>query len=156
MALEFKVEVVGLDSLLADVRRAGGNAKPLVTAALSNAAGKIQSTAREKAPHRTGNLQRSILKEISYPEATVSVNEKYGLWVEQGTGLYGPRGQRITPRSAKVLAWSTDGGMAFARWTRGMRARPYFKPAIEATREYVRSQFSQVTDRLVRELAGRA
>ncbi len=153
--MQVDIEIKGLNELIRDVKQAGGDARPLVTAALTNSANKTQSEARSRAPHRTGTLQRSILPQVRYPQAEVEVHEKYGLFIEEGTGVYGPRHRPITPRTAKVLAFKSGGSMVFAKKVLGMKPRPFFKPGWTAAQPFIRSQFDQVTERLVKALAGR-
>lgn len=149
------VEIEGFDKLIADVDNAGGNAKPLMKAAIVNSVNRIQSNARSQAPHRTGTLQRSIQTQVDYPEGKVQVGEKYGIFLEEGTGIYGQTGSRITPKKAKVLAFTSGGNQVFARSTKGMKARPFFKPGIEQSAEYISEQFIKVIDILAKQLAGR-
>lgn len=156
MADTFTIAIPDLASLLEDVAAAGGNAQPLAQAALRNSATLIQSKARALAPHRTGNLQRSILSEVTWPDAKVSVNEVYGTYVEEGTGLFGPYKQRIFPKSAKALRWTQNGVATFARSIKGMKAQPYFSPAVMQSIPLVEELFTGVVDRLTQELAGRA
>jgi len=153
--MSLAVEVEGFNQLVADVNEAGPNSERLMKAALVNSVNKIQSEARAHAPHKTGTLQRSILTQVDYPEGQVQVNEKYGIWLEEGTGIYGPTGSRITPKKAKALAWGSGGSMVFARSTKGMKARPFFKPGIEKSVEYINAQFQKVIERLASGLAGK-
>ncbi len=153
--MAYEVEVIGLEPFLADAKKAGMTGAPrLMKAALTNSTNRIQETARSKAAHRTGTLQRSILTQVDYPDAQVSVDTKYGKWVEQGTGIYGPYQTPIVPKSGKVMAWNGASGPAFARSTKGMKPRPFFKPAIEESVGYIKDQFTHVMTILVRELAG--
>jgi len=159
MSLNYSVEVKGFDALLKDVRKAGANADPLMRGAIQNAVSRIQSSARSKAPHRTGTLQRSILTEVFSTNGRVYVGEKYGIYFELGTGIYGPERRMITPKNAKVLAWSSGrggkGSMVFAKKVRGIPKQPFFKPAIEESKGYIDEQFKEVRNILVKELAGR-
>jgi HK97 gp10 family phage protein len=149
MALE--VEVIGLRPFLEDAARVGMVGAPkLVHAALVNSTNHIQEVARSKAPHRTGTLQRSILTQVDYPVGQVSVNVKYGGYVETGTGIYGPYETPITPVVKKALHWDNT----FARVVKGMKARPFFKPAVYESREYIHAQFLKVITNIVHELAG--
>lgn len=75
---------------------------------------------------RTGALAESI--EADEPQVsdtmvtvTVRVGEEYGQWQDEGTGIYGPTGERIRPINADVLAfdWPAAGGVVFARSVRG-------------------------------------
>lgn len=155
MSMRMDLKIDGLNDLIRDIKRAGGNAEPLVRAALTNSAQKVQQEARQRAPHRTGTLQRSIMPEIDYPRAEVAVNEKYGIFIEEGTGVYGPNHSPITPRRAKVLAFTVGGSAVFTKMVKGMRARPFFKPGWEASQGFIRHQFDEVSERLVKALAGK-
>jgi hypothetical protein len=70
------------------------------------------------------------------------------LWLDEGTGLYGPRHAVITPKAKKAMRWAATAskgfrlsgaprsvkgnvvGYAFARSIKGMRARPFIKRAL--------------------------
>jgi len=154
--MSLTVQVEGFDDLVHDVHQMGTEgAKTLMKAAITNSVNKIQSNARELAPHRTGALQRSIQTQVDYPVGTVSVEEKYGQWIESGTGIYGPTGQRIQPKSAKVLAWQGATGMMFARSIKGMKPRPFFKPGVEKSADYISQQFTTVLRKITEGMAGK-
>lgn len=109
---------------------------------------EVISEAQALAPRRLGHLQRSIVPgEISGTHAIVKVTANYGRYVEEGTGLYGPKKKRIEP--GKVMAWKSGGptggnvrlsgrsrvkngkqvaGTVFAWSTEGMKAQPYLLP----------------------------
>lgn len=59
---------------------------------------------------RTGTLGRSIA--VSEVQSSgqglfveVGTNKHYAPYVEYGTGIYGPKGREIVPKTAKALAW---------------------------------------------------
>lgn len=63
---------------------------------------------------RTGTLGKSITftePQFRASEASIEVgtNLHYAPYVEEGTGIYGPKGRPITPKAAKVLAWKSAG-----------------------------------------------
>lgn len=105
----------------------------------------VAADAKGRAPQRTGQLVASI--RALPPEgklseggitAIVSAGAPYALFVEFGTGLYGPRHQRIRPKRAKAMRWLGPGGdYIFARSTAGMQPRPYLIPALENNAEEV-------------------
>jgi hypothetical protein len=66
---------------------------------------------------RAGN-QRTV-KFAAQPE------HDYALDVIEGTGLYGRRGQRITPKNAKRLRLTFGGRTIFAASTAGQRPNPF-------------------------------
>lgn len=154
LRMDFKVE--GLDELVRDFERAGGHTDGLLRAALTNSANRGQTEIRRRAAHRTGTLQRSVLTEIFVNSAEIAVNEKYGIWIEEGTGIFGPRHTPIVPRNAKALVFKPKGGgIVFAKKVSGMRPKPFFKPGYEAAQPYMYEQFEKVTDILVKGLAGK-
>jgi len=67
---------------------------------------------------RTGTLGRSI--SMSEPATTgskmwiaVGTNKHYARYVEEGTGLYGPKHAKIVPKSAKALRWTAMAGRMY-------------------------------------------
>lgn len=150
------VEVVGLKDLIHDIKKAGGDAEPLVTAALANSTQHVTEEVRQRAPHAFGTLQRSVLPEVRYPVGEVAVNEPYGRDVEEGTGPH-------TPPHEAIERWAQKKGLPKGvSWAivntikkRGTRAQPFFKPGWEASQNFINEQFDKVTERLVNALAGR-
>ncbi len=61
------------------------------------------------------------------------VNDKeYATWVEEGTGVFGPRGEPIVPKNAKKLVFiARDGQKIFARSIKGMQERPFIDAAFD-------------------------
>lgn len=144
------VQIIGLNDLMADVKRAGVDAKPLVGAALHNAATLTQSNIRSQAPHKTGSLQRSILTSMNYPSATVSANEKYAPMVEGGT-----RPHLITPKNKKALFWKGALNPYKAVRHPGTKANPFFQRGVEQSENGITEQFVKVMERLVNVMAGK-
>jgi hypothetical protein len=98
---------------------------------------------------RTLTLGGSITVDAPVMQASgsyieVGTNLKYARYVEEGTGLYGPKGARIYAKPGKVMAWPAigakggkkgkkgkGGGMIFARSTKGMPGWHYMKKAFQ-------------------------
>lgn len=148
--MSLSVEVVGLTDFVKDIKRAGGDARPLIKAALFNSSREVQRNVRQRAPHRTGALQRSVLQTIAYPTAKVTVDEKYGEYIEKGTAPH-----LITPKGKKALFWKGAPNPYKSIKHPGTKAKPFFAPGVEASSEYIAEQFKKVINRLVSELAGR-
>jgi hypothetical protein len=133
--------VQGMDALLRRMK-AAGEPKPLLRA-LQFA---VIHEAQALVPRKTRNLQRSIVPgELTETSATVKVNAKYGIYVEKGTGVHGPKRRRIEP--GKVMHWKGGGGSkvrlsgrsrvrggkslgddVFAMSTEGAKAQPFLEP----------------------------
>lgn len=102
--------------------------------------------AKKLVPRQTDNLGRTIrVGTVSETSAQVvaggTANVGYARYVEQGTGLYGPRNRRIVPKHAKVLSWvgggsrltgrGTGSRRIFARSVKGRKATPYLVPGVK-------------------------
>lgn len=154
--LAVNVEVVGLNDLIHDIKKAGGDAEPLVTAALVNSTTHAQQEIRQRAPHAFGTLQRSVLTEVRFPEGQVEAQESYAPDVEYGTTGH-------TPPADAIERWIKKKGIpSKALWPiiktiekRGTRAQPFFGPGWEASQGYIGDQFDRVMDKLMSALMGR-
>lgn len=145
------VQIVGLDDFISDVNAAGVQSQSLVNAALQNSATKIQSNVRDRAPHQTGALQRSVLTSVNYPSASVSVNESYGAYVEYGTAPHD-----IFPVNKKALFWKGALNPYKAIHHPGTKPNPFFAPGVDASSDYIGDQFTKVAERLITVMAGHA
>jgi hypothetical protein len=66
---------------------------------------------------------------------------EYGLYVHEGTGIYGPKGQPIRPKRGQYLRFESRnprttapgrGSIVFARQVRGQRPNRYLLRALQA------------------------
>jgi hypothetical protein len=87
----------------------------------------------------TGRLAASIGHEVGVDSeglvGVVGSNLSYAIYVERGTGLFGPHGQRIVPTEKQALAFEIDGHPVVVKSIAGMHAQPYLRPALEAGAE---------------------
>lgn len=114
---------------------------------------RVLNSARRRAPVDQGTLRASIALEVTevggnLVVARIGSNLDYAIYVHEGTGIYGPRGVPIRPRSGRFMVWPvrnnqyrvTGGNRrykagktqthAFARQVRGVRARPFLVEAL--------------------------
>lgn len=149
------ITIVGIDTFIEGLGVAKDTVQKRVERTLLDVALQMRRLAQGKAPKRTSVLAQSITAQPIAFGAMTSVGEKYGIYVEQGTGLYDPRGAHlIFPKTAQAMVWSEGGRKYGARWTRGMRPQPYFEPAFEATLPYLQEKLSLTTDEVLRIAAG--
>ncbi len=117
-------------------------------------ANRVLNAARRNAPVDEGRLRASIAVEFTTdrdgsPVARIGSNLPYAIFVHEGTGIYGPRGAMIRPRTRQFMRWPVknnsgsgnrrySGGStssyAYARETRGVRPRPFLRDALDAAR----------------------
>lgn len=88
----------------------------------------------------TGRL-RSSVRTVPIPYmgtygAGVGTNVYYARWVHDGTGLYGPRHMRITPRRARALRFTPKGSSRpiYRASVKGMKPNPFLRDALPAAR----------------------
>lgn len=132
--------VVGMDALIRRMT-AIGQTQPILRALQLSTIHEAQALA----PRRTGFLQRNIVPgPLTKDYAIVEARAPYSLFVERGTGIYGPSHKKIVPKTASVLAWRVGAvtltgrsrvsggrqlaGWAFARSVRGRPATPFLLP----------------------------
>ncbi|HLY81642.1 MAG TPA: hypothetical protein VKQ71_01595 [Acidimicrobiales bacterium] len=155
----FSVTLEGLDDALAQIPNVDRR-NQLMRYAVTKIAAKVQSLAMHRIAVRTGTTRRTIRMTVEGAGAGIAARvgileataqSRVGLYLEKGTGIYGPKGQRIYPTHARALRWpvgakgevrltgthtsaharSGKAEFAFARSIRGMRAQPFLQPAID-------------------------
>jgi hypothetical protein len=92
----------------------------------------VAADAVRLSPAVTSHNRRSIDYKAEGLKGSVFSTSGYGGYIEVGTGIFGPRGTMITPKTARMLVWEGKGGeLIFAKAVKGMPARPYMKPALD-------------------------
>jgi hypothetical protein len=98
---------------------------------------EIVSELRNNASRRTGAMADSVEVEDgpslsgTVVASKIIVGVEYGIYQDQGTGIYGPEGHPIEPRSAKVLRFdSAVLGIVFARSVRGSEPTRWWTKAM--------------------------
>ena len=99
------------------------------------------------APWKSGNLARSIVKEVEADHAVIRVLAKYWIYVVGGTAPH-----VIRPAGASCLAFrAKSGAMVFTRLVRhpGTKPNPFLEEAAEKTRDQVDEVFADLFLELV-------
>lgn len=109
------------------------NLRARVERNLPAATDRMVDDTRQACSRRTGALADSIgADDWSASGDTytsrIFASAPYAAFQDQGTGVYGPSGSRIFPRTAKVLAfdWPAAGGVVFARSVAGSPGTHFF------------------------------
>lgn len=102
-----------------------------------------RSLAVAKAPVDNGPLRASLRVRMEYSgtqvKAWVYSNLEYALYVHEGTGVYGPKGQPIRPKRAQYLRFEARnprttapgrGNIVFARQVKGARPNRFLLEAL--------------------------
>jgi hypothetical protein len=93
----------------------------------------------------TGLLRASIHSQLFRHRETLGIRVGtgvyYALWVHDGTGIYGPKHTKITPKTAQVLVFRSKiygaktgrfAGRVVVRSVKGMRGNPFLADALKA------------------------
>ena len=108
---------------------------------------RVQAEAVRLCPVDNGDLRGSINISPVYREGgelavNVGTDLEYGLYVHEGTGIYGPRGDVIRPVRAKALRWEAkrnvgrpgrprfQRNVVYAKYVRGVKPRPFLRDAL--------------------------
>lgn len=94
--------------------------------------------ARGRASRRTGRLAESIRAHPPVVQPTrvtvqVTCDVEYGVYQDQGTGIYGPLGRPIRPKKpggVLVFDWPAAGGVVFAREVRGSEPTRFWERTV--------------------------
>jgi hypothetical protein len=100
----------------------------------------IKDQARFYVPVDMGTLKDSIETKKITGGYSVGPNTEYDVYVEFGTGMHATIGPKhyIYPVRAKFMTWINKAGeRIFAKRTRGIRAQPYMRPALDFARRPV-------------------
>jgi len=93
----------------------------------------------ENAPVDTGRLRNSFTVIKQGNEYVVGTNLEYAIYLELGTGIYGPKRRPIRPKRAKALHWIDRKTRkdVFATQVKGIKPMHYiWKSIMEAMKEF--------------------
>ena len=119
-----------------NIRKSFADPKGALARGILRASKKVERKAKRLAPVDKGQLRSSITSHVVFrgglPIGRIGTNLKYAPWVHQGTGIYGPRGVPIRPKSAKVLVFRPKGKSknVYVKSVKGMKGRPFLKDAL--------------------------
>ena len=116
------------------VRRAGNE---METTAKKNINVSVYQSEVSPFYDRSGKAQQSIVMEMqSTLTARVFMGVDYGKYLEYGTGIHHTPDARTPWRgNIPTVGW---------RWIKGMKARPFWHPAIDSTREFIQANLKGV------------
>jgi|GEM_PF-1569488 len=114
---------------------------------------------REEAPERTGWFASRIIYRTAIVgnrlELRFTWPQPLGKWITGGTGIFGPTGQVIRPKQAKVLHFWYRGKEVFAAWVRGMRPNPFVDRAMVKIRPMLLTAARRIGNYVNLEIAGK-
>ena len=100
---------------------------------------KIKDEAQSKCAVKTGKTKRSIKIKSIKGGKSIGSDLESAIYLEFGTGYYTPFSMgphKIYPIRAKFLHWIDEWGQdVFVKWTRGMMAQPFMRPALQVSRK---------------------
>jgi hypothetical protein len=111
---------------------------------IDDIADEIERDANEGIPEDTGHLRsvgitrKDNKRRVRGPgglvvktELSVPTEPEYAKWVHDGTGIYGPRGMPIIPRTAKFMVFQIDGKWFHKHEVYGQKPQPFLRDAVE-------------------------
>ena len=125
------------------LRQMGNTLGAKAMVAMENTMLNLQKPVKRECPVERGILRASINYKVGLSGGNVvgrlGCNAKYAIWVHQGTGIYASEGGgRTTPWVYTV----EDGKHKGTHYTRGQRANPFFRRAIDNNKDNIQTWFS--------------
>ena len=151
---DWNITIEGLDELKSRLSQSGDYIRDELGKTMLEAVLGIQQSARSFAPHKTGNLQRSILEDVqdSGMQGIVyvdNVSAPYGIFMEMGTSPHD-----IYPVNARALFWPGADHPYRMVHHPGTAPRPFMQPAFEENQDKVISMFQDMMEAVVNKIAG--
>lgn len=92
----------------------------------------------------TRQLMRSLqVLEADTTHVKVGTNLNYGLWVNDGTGVFGPTGSPIVPVNARVLHWVGEDGDVFRPSVQGQPGKHFMEEGLKNSKSGVQEEVSR-------------
>lgn len=121
------IKIEGLDSLLKRLDTLDGSLKHAMRKGREKLTKQVQAQAKQLAPVDTGQLKNSIEAVNGSEESIVGTNAEHAIFNEFGTGRLG---DPEVPHTEKER-WTYMGADGKFYTTRGMKPRPFMRPAAQ-------------------------
>ena len=153
----FTLKIEGLDTLIADAKKVGGDMPNMLYRAMVNSTTLVQNKAREirvgSFKNQTGTLRRAIQRRVeSAARGLIFIDDSanYGYWVEFGSNPH-----TIYPKRGKMLKFKVGGKDVFARKVNhpGSKPYPFMEPAYNESADPILEEYAKIGEEIVRTLA---
>ncbi len=124
---EIDIDELIMDEFISDAKEA---IKRAVFYTAEDVKGNIERFTSVDEGKLQGNWERETISDWIH---NISTTTKYAKWVDRGTGIYGPTGQRIYPKNADYLTFNIGGNQVFVRSIAGQKGSNYTGRAKEET-----------------------
>lgn len=156
MASTISLKINGLDELVRNANKMGGEMKQLLYQTMVKSVTIVKEDAKKiksgSFKNQSGDLRRSIVGRVESAErGVVSTDIPYAEYVE-----YGTRPHTITPKNGKYLAFKgRSGNMVFAKKINhpGSRPYPYMQPALDDNQDNIFREYEALGQLVVDGLA---
>ena len=159
MDISYKVEIKNLKELQDRFKQAPDITAKHIIDAGNKSLISLQGTAKQLAPVDTSRLRQSILvspmkRTGNVISGSVGTTTAYSVYMEEGTGIYGPRHTPIKPKTKKFLAFKTkDGKWIRAKSVKGVRGRFYMKGSVEQNQRNIDGHFETAASNIAKDLS---
>ena len=104
-----------------DLEKLGDNT---VNYFLKSSSEQLTNALKESTPVKEGNLRNAWKpKPIKNKQLVITNDTKYAIFVEKGTGLFGPKNHLIYPKNASVLKAKINNQTVFFKHSKGQKAQ---------------------------------
>lgn len=159
--IEYKVDTTSFYPLAELLAKVPIFAEIELVKAITKSAIEVQNVARGQSPVRTGKLRNSIMFKVHGTTAIIQPMVDYALYVEGGTGIYGPKRAAITPKNKSVLATKTNPGWGrksasgyfiIGKKSKGQKANPFMERTFMVTPPILEHNFGVAVKNIIQEI----
>ncbi len=152
---KFTITIPNLAKLQEALAKAPAIAAPIIQNAIVGAQALLaKAKGIANLPYRTGVLSQNWAFEVGSFRAVYYPRAFYAPYVEFGTGIYGPQGQPITPKSAQALYW--PGAEHPVKSVKGMHANPFMERIVQAAQPEIAAFFLSALDKITQTIAAQS
>jgi len=147
--MDFKVEIVGLDQLVAKLAQAPAIAAPILQRALSASQAILaKNTTKLTVPWRTGFLTQSFRAELTSGMLRWFPTASYAPFVEFGT-----KPHTILPKDKKALFWPGAAHPVRSVNHPGSKPNPFMERIVAASQDEINTTFGSALQQITAALA---
>ena len=151
-SLVFKYEIPNLDAIVSAFQKAPAIVRPILNKTLAASQAILAKNTGQNTPYKSGKLRGSFEFVPGDLKAEWIPRANYALFVEQGTGIYGPSKARIMPTAKQALFW--PGADHPVRSIAGMQGRHYMEKILAAATPELTELFAHALTVINEAIAG--
>lgn len=154
----FTIKIIGLDEIKKAFDQAPALVEPTLQKAIEGSQAlleKARGNSGSIVPWRTGALTKTFKFRSERLKAFYFPTRFYAIYVHNGTGVYGPKGEAIviTAKNKKALFWPGAAHPVKSVTIKGIKPNPFMENIAKAAQSSIDNLFAQALSIMLRDIA---